>query len=295
MSNYLYSVVLDLRATNAAALPPTMGHLAHALFLRLIAEVDPVLAVRLHDEPNYRPFTVSPLSGVPVQGEGIRLQPGRPARLRFTLLDGGALWDCLSTRLLATAPLALRLNAAEFVVERLISSPAADPSGWAAVTTWQALAATPARRNLTLQFATPTAFSNGDKRFELLPQPKRVWESLVRVWNLYAPPVLALDKVLLTAFLAEGVLVSDHQLHTATLHYPKHPQKGFLGTCTYEVDAGDARAAQVAALAAFARYSGVGYKTTMGMGQARPAPTLAGHVSPLPKVQSRRCCSAAFA
>lgn len=270
---YLYSVVLELRAINQAALPLTMGHLAHALFLDLIGQVDPALAARLHDEPDYRPFTVSPLDGVPVQGESLRLQPGHAARLRFTLLDGGTLWDCLTTRMLAAEPLTVRLNAAEFSVHRLISTEAADPSGWAGVTTWPALVAAPAQRRVTLRFATPTAFSNGDKRFELLPQPKRVWESLVRVWNRYAPPILAVDKLSFAAFLEGSVRVSDYQLHTATLHYPKHVQKGFLGTCTYEVDVSDPGARQVAALAAFARYAGVGYKTTMGMGQVRMEPS----------------------
>src|SRR5689334_21398352 len=68
---YIHSVVLELQATNTAALSATMGHQAHALFLNLIKQVDPALAERLHDEPNYRPFTVSPLSGVPVQGDCI--------------------------------------------------------------------------------------------------------------------------------------------------------------------------------------------------------------------------------
>jgi CRISPR-associated endoribonuclease Cas6 len=266
---YLYSVVLELRASNQAVLPLTMGHLAHALFLDLIRQVDPALAARLHDEPNYRPFTVSPLIGVPGQGDRLRLQPGHPARLRFTLLDGGTLWGCLSTRMLTAEPLTIRLNAAEFAVHRLISTEAADPSGWAGVTTWHALAATPAQRHVTLHFATPTALSNGDKRFELLPQPKRVWESLVRVWNRYAPAVLVVDKVAFAAFLERSVLVSDHRIHTATLYYPQHVQKGFLGTCTYEVDTSDPQAAHVAALATFARYAGVGYNTTMGMGQVR--------------------------
>jgi CRISPR-associated endoribonuclease Cas6 len=267
--NYLHSIVLELRVLNQAVLPSTMGDLAHGLFLNLIEEVNPALSRRLHDEKDYRPFTVSPLSGGTVQGECIRLQPGQLARLRFTLLDGGALWSCLSTRMLETNPLAVRLNAAEFAVDRLVSTAAADPTCWAGVTTWQALAATPARRKLTLQFATPTAFSNGDKRFELLPHPQRVWESLVRVWNRYAPAVLAMDKPALTEFLKESVLVSDHQLRTVTLHYRKHPQKGFLGVCTYEMDATDPQAARVAALAAFARYAGLGYSTTMGMGQVR--------------------------
>jgi hypothetical protein len=75
--NYLYSVVLELSATNTATIPATMGHQAHALFLNMIRKVDPDLAVRLHEEPGYRPFTVSPLSGGQIQGKHISLQAGQ--------------------------------------------------------------------------------------------------------------------------------------------------------------------------------------------------------------------------
>ena len=42
-----------------------------------------------------------------------------------------------------------------------------------------------------------------------------------------------------------------------------------MGSCTYQLQTEEGYASQVAALAEFARYAGVGSKTTSGMGQAR--------------------------
>lgn len=268
-TTYLYSLVLDLRAQHAATLPATMGHQAHALFLDLIRQGDPALAARLHDEPNYRPFTVSPLLGIPVQDGQVRLRSGHACSLRFTLLDGGPLWEHLITRFLVTQTPTLRLGAAEFLLGQVRATPGNDPTGWAGYTDWPTLAATPARPYLTLRFASPTAFNFGDKRFILFPEPLPVWDSLLRVWNLYAPPPLQIDKAPLREFITRAVVVADYELHTTRLQYPNHIQKGFVGTCTYRVQEQDALAAQITALAEFARYAGIGYKTTMGMGQVR--------------------------
>src|SRR5579859_1268600 len=266
---YLHSLVLDLRATNNAPLEGTTGHQVHALFLDLVGRVDPALAQRLHDEPGYRPFTVSGLRGGGPGGAGGALRAGQPATIRLTLLDGGPIWQALSTRLLAAGPLALRLGAVELVLERLLATPGADAGGWAGHATWAELAATPARPYLTLEFASPTAFNLGDKRFALFPEPLLVWDSFLRVWGQYAPAPLQLDKAALRAYIPAAVLVADYTLQTTSLQYPKHLQKGFVGRCTYRVTEAGPCAAQLAALAAFGRYAGVGYKTTMGMGQVR--------------------------
>ena len=266
----LYSVVLELTCTNQATIATTMGHQAHALFLDLIRQIDSDLATRLHDEPGYRPFTVSPLSGGQVQGESVWLRPGTACRLRITLLDGGGLWQTLSRQFLQSSPLCLRLGAAEFRLDRLLSTAEADPTGWAAVTDWQTLAdAPPLASPVRLRFATPTAFSLGDKQFALFPEPVLVWDSFLRVWNSYAPSVLHLDKLALREFVKNEVIVSDYELQTSTLRFPNYPQKGFVGVCTYRVKSSGAEFNQLVALARFARYAGVGYKTTMGMGQAR--------------------------
>ncbi len=269
MNPILHSITLELTASNTATIAATMGHQAHALFLDLVQQTDPALSTRLHDEPNYRPFTVSPLTGVRAQGESVSLRPGLRCNLRFTLLDGGRIWQCLSQHFLEAGPITLRLGAAEFALGRMLATPTADASGWAGYSDWQSLASAPASRYITLRFASPTAFSIGDKRFALFPEPLLVWDSLMRVWNSYAPEPLQVDKPPLRDFIERRVVVADYELHTATLHYPNYTQKGFLGTCTYLVQEPGDCAQRLAALAGFARYSGVGYKTTMGMGQCR--------------------------
>jgi CRISPR-associated endoribonuclease Cas6 len=265
----LYSALLELQAQHEAHLPATMGHQIHAMFLQLLARTDRALSVRLHDESGYRPFTLSPLLSGTIQGNGVVLSPSQTYQVRVTLLDGGTLWDRLGTLLLETGPVQVRLGEASFKVTRLISTEASDPTGWAARTSWEELVATPMRQSITLSFASPTAFNISGKFFALFPEPPLVWESLVRSWNSYAPDPLKIEKLALQALLWHKVIVTACDLSTHTLHYPKYTQKGFAGTCTYALLEDGAHAAQLARLAAFARFAGVGYKTTMGMGQVR--------------------------
>lgn len=268
-TSYLHSIMLELGAQSAATVPATTGHLAHALFLDLVKQADPALATRLHEEPGYRPFTVSPLMGGHVQHGHVALDAGQPCRLRVTLLDGGPLWQCLSGRFHQAPAITLRLSEAQFKLDRLLATPTADATGWAGYTDWQTLADLPARRAITIRFASPTAFSLGKRRFALFPEPELVWDSLLRVWNNCAPAILQIEKEAMRDFIKSHVMVSDSSLHITTLYYPTHPQKGFVGTCCYRVRAKGKEAAQLAALAEFARYAGVGSKTTMGMGQVR--------------------------
>jgi CRISPR-associated endoribonuclease Cas6 len=54
------------------------------------------------------------------------------------------------------------------------------------------------------------------------------------------------------------------------LQFDRFAQKGFVGMVTYEVKRGTPELAHIVnALADLALYAGVGYKTTMGMGQCR--------------------------
>ncbi|HWS83327.1 MAG TPA: CRISPR system precrRNA processing endoribonuclease RAMP protein Cas6 [Ktedonobacteraceae bacterium] len=269
MKNLLYSLILELTVNNATTLPISTGYQTYSLFLNIISQVDPVLAARMHEESNnYRPFTISSLRGPIEQGKNLLLQPGQLCRLRVTLLDGGPLWQALCTCFLEGRLTTVTLDTAELTLRRLLSTPGVDPTGWAGSADWQTLATTAASDYITVRFASPTAFSLGDRRFGLFPEPRLVWDSLMRSWNLYAPEVLRLDKVELRAFVGKQVVVEDYHLQTETRRFPTYSQKGFVGTCTYHVKVKDSYAPQVAALAEFARYSGIGYKTTMGMGQA---------------------------
>src|SRR6266852_4790010 len=148
----LYSVLLELQAQDEAYLPATMGHQIHAMFLKLVARANLALSVRMHDEPGYRPFTLSPLFDAVSCGNSVAVSPGQTYHVRVTLLDGGNLWDYLSTLLLETGPLEIRLGEASFTITRLLSTAAADTTGWAERSSWEELVATPMRQSITLSF-----------------------------------------------------------------------------------------------------------------------------------------------
>lgn len=269
-NNYLYSLILELVATSSVSIPTGRGDQTHALFLHLVEQVDPDLSRRLHDDNTYRPFTVSRLSSPESERKPLTaLHMGQTYRLRITLLDGGPLWQRLSSHFLETEKLTLHLDKASFQLARVLSSPHADASGWAKYTDWQTLASTAACSSLTLDFASPCAFSLGNRQFALFPEPKLVWDSLARSWNQHAPSVLQIEKRALREFVAQHVIVSDYQLQTSRVTYTEVIQKGFQGTCTYQIKGSPSGAAQVAALATFALYAGIGSKTARGMGQAR--------------------------
>lgn len=263
----LSSVLLELRAHHHASLPSAMGHLIHAMFHQLLTRVDPALSVRLHQAGVHRPFTLSPLLGGQREEHRVIVSEGTTYHVRITLLDGGYLWHCLSTLLLEGGPCTVRLGEATLLFTRLIST--SDATGWVGKTTWQELASLTPRREITLSFTSPTAFHTNEHAFALVPEPLLVWGSLIRTWNSSAPASLSLSYSGLQEIIAHGITVLRCDLSTSTLQYPKYTQKGFLGTCTYRLPEEEKHATQLTCLAAFARFAGVGYKTTMGMGQVR--------------------------
>ncbi len=120
MQSLLYSIILELCAVSTTAIPAHRGDHTHALFLDLVRQVDADLSSRLHDEPEYRPFTVSVLHGARMNDGMQLLQAGQIYRLRLTLLDGGGLWQRLSAHFLETSMLTLRLDKAELQLTRVV-------------------------------------------------------------------------------------------------------------------------------------------------------------------------------
>ena len=275
----LTSTTIHLRALAPGELPNATGRFGHAAFLALIESVAPELAQVLHDNNGRQPFTVSPLrvsDRARVNG-CIRLREGDGCAMRFTVIEGDDPNDSLLFRsfqaaLINALPAAtIRLHDVPFAVEEARTTPGAD--GWTGYTTFEELLERAASdRMVTLRFESPTAMSLGQtdagKRFELFPVPWNVFDGLARKWNDFGGVPLRTDALL--EWVQECVWVSEYDVKTRILQFDRFPQKGFVGTVTYEIKRGDAGLARILnALADFALYAGVGYKTTMGMGQCR--------------------------
>ena len=271
----LYSLVLLLTPVRPVSVGATVGHQVHAAFLHAVRAVAPDLAEALHAQGRARPFTVSPLQGVPRARDGrVLLSPEHTYWLRLSLLDA-ALYAHFMEYFLdpARRPL-LRVGRGELLVREILSTPGAHP--WSGHTTWAVLAQVEPADRLGLHFVTPTAFSLGTRSWGKqtlpLPVPELVFSSLARTWNLWAPPELHVDRSAVERFACEGVVVAGMRNgQTRMLQFKHAPQTGFVGQVFYDIKEQDGEMARVLnGLAEFAFYAGVGMKTAMGMGMVRP-------------------------
>lgn len=270
----LTSTIVRLRALEPGKLPNTTGHLGHAAFLHLIDTVAPGLARALHENKRRQPFTVSPLlvaEHARVNGR-IVLREGEGCSIRFTILEPKLFQSFQSAFINATPSAEIRLQDVPLSVEEILTTPHSD--GWTGYITFAELREQ-ARldRTIALRFYSPTALSLGDtdagKQFQLLPIPWCVFDSLCRKWNAFSETPLFEPKAL-HAWVEANVWVSEYDVCTQILRFDRFTQKGFIGSVVYEIKSDDAEMVRtINALADFALYAGVGYKTTWGMGQVR--------------------------
>jgi len=275
-SDTLHSIVLKLTPTHEATVRLSMGDQVHAAFLRTVRESDAALAEVLH-VPNMpvRPFTVSTLQGTPQPSHGqIHLSPEETYWLRFTALYPPIFERFMARFLHGEGRPVIRLGRAVLLIKEILATPEGHP--WAGYTSWSKLVTeAESHPQITLVFRSPTAFGFGQKewgkKIMVLPLPETVFGSLARSWNALAPLPFQLDRQVLRTYLDEHVVVKRIAgLKTRMLRFRRSQQLGFVGRVTYGLMAGDEAARrQLNALADLAFYSGVGYKTTMGMGQCR--------------------------
>ncbi|MFN3761934.1 MAG: CRISPR-associated endoribonuclease Cas6 [Anaerolineae bacterium] len=285
MTPSLFSMVLHLSPLEETEIEATMGHRAHAAFLDAIRRVSPALSAALHDPGiSIRPFSISPLWGVPSHGERLRLHPERTYWMRVTLFLP-LLYERLMELLLTDERPQLRFGEAVFLIREVLVTPGSHP--WAGYTSWEELAARAQPvEELTLEFVSPTAFSFGEKpwgrHMVVLPLPELVFGSLARTWNAYAPPPVQVEAGVLERWSAESVIVKQvAALRTRMLNFSGRPQVGFVGRVTYGLmGKNDIARLQLSMLADFAFYGGVGYKRAMGMGQCRRVPAPESHRRP---------------
>lgn len=290
----LFSLLLRLHPLEAGQVSPGAGNQVQAAFLDMVRQGDPSLSEWLHTPNQRRPYTVGLLQGfnhlTPVQVEEARTHqqmvsvlPGQTYWLRITMLDA-TLFSSFAQFLIAQSrTLVVRIGEARFEMSRLLSIPDPESSAqsWVAYSSFAELhTLRPAQKVYAFEFVTPTAFSMGQKQWgkllKLFPEPAYVFESLARQWDLFAPTHLRMEASgvsprAIATWCEEQIAVARYALETSYLPSNKFGQAGFQGKVIYEVKGMPTapEAQWLSPLARFALFGGVGYKTTMGMGQAR--------------------------
>ncbi|MBT9142126.1 MAG: CRISPR-associated endoribonuclease Cas6 [Syntrophomonadaceae bacterium] len=240
---------------------PFLGRATHAAFLGMIAHYDAAAAKELHDEEGRKAFTVSPLLHTP--GE-------KPSKCytRFTTFSP-SLSQLFLEIVQAESPAHIDLDGQLIPVEAWCIE-ASQHVEATQTTYYELMGHWLSRRNpptrITLKFLSPTTFRSRGRNMPL-PLPHLVFGSLVEHWNALAP--FALDSSIKT-FVEESLAISGFRLRSDLVSIAGGKQVGFMGSCTYIATQNDPfPLASLNLLADFAFFSGVGAKTTMGMGQTR--------------------------
>lgn len=120
------------------------------------------------------------------------------------------------------------------------------------------MAAKPAAK-MSIIFRSPTAFRSQGLQ-KLLPQPSLVYWGLEERWNHFGPKNISFPNP------DDKVMVSRYNLHTVHVKFPAYSQNGFVGEVEYRFPR---TAFEASTLLRFAEYAGIGYKTSMGMGNIK--------------------------
>ncbi|MBG1261191.1 CRISPR-associated endoribonuclease Cas6 [Nostoc commune] len=277
-----HSLVLNLLPESPIPPQYLTGRHLHALFLTLVSSVDSILGDRLHDSTADKAFTLSPLqinSHLLKGGKGgsklqySHQQPipaGTPCWWRISLLDDTLFGKLTELWLNLNPNRPWHLGPADLYITSIQGTPQSIQP-WANASTYAQLyeEASDAyggklrNSSINLSFSTPTAFRQGQYD-TTLPTRESVFNSLLSRWNKYSG-------IEFTQIAIESIFPSFVNIHTEILADSRSKFIGIIGEVTYKILGAvePIQIKQINALADFALYTGVGRKTTMGMGMMR--------------------------
>ncbi len=223
-SDSLYTMVLKLVAGNSETAPKLKEHQVHVLFLNLVKQLDSGLSARLQDTSGYPSGIISPLDAWVGKGEHrVHLQ-GHACCPHMAVLEGESRWHRLIMPFLE-ARLILVCCGAGFDITRLLSKPAVDTQVWARTAHWHTLTVIPAQHTLTMHYLSSTCFGRDEQQCRHVPEPHLVGDSLLHLWNTYAPTSFGVERGAVREFLTRHATVTTCTLHAEIVHDPVLLQK----------------------------------------------------------------------
>lgn len=273
----LLSAVIEFRPREAVTLRrETTGQLVHGAFLDLLKQRDRALSDALHAAGERKPFTLSTIRGL---ANGQReLQADRIYQFRVTALTA-PLTECLAQ---------LHSGELEMLGQRMPLVVIRSRCASSAALFYQHIASERlVLRRIGFRFRLPTLVECDHRACGLFPEPNLLFQHLAQKWlaHSYLPDDELGARV--RAALADApeiaartLLVSRYNLRTEPVYFRGDVQNntsafvkiGYVGTIEYVASKmADPLALRVFHLLAdYALFAGVGYHTTMGMGQVRP-------------------------
>jgi CRISPR-associated endoribonuclease Cas6 len=278
-----YAIVIHAFPRTNLPLAHAQGKILHGLFYELLQKASAAKGDEVHSVEGLKPFSTALLLNER-QRRAESIRAGEEVKIRFTFLDD-ALYPLLARYFLSTPDLSLDLVRTELTVARILSTPQSGEewAGYASFAdTWERASAQ--EKIFSFLFVTPTFFKRGGgpaypDLIIPLPLPDLLFGSLLRNWNQFSP-VSFIEAALLKEVCAHHLEVMHHRITSQLArlvfprgdgHYRTTSWPGFVGTCSFRlVELHDPTIIKTLnALADFAFYSGIGAKTTMGLGIAR--------------------------
>lgn len=248
------------------------------------------------------PYSAARVRDAELANTHLPLDPEKTYTIRITLLLG-ELFPLFHEALMnfnkkesadsGSRPPFMQIGKQLFLLEEVIIDNN-DPTGWTGFTSFSNLTERAKTLKLgkseivKLEFASLTTFNRGNAKnreygghHALLPLPSYIFHGLARRWEELAPPDLTslIQKERIEQYcLDEGAIINDYDLRPHHVKFTTHVQQGFIGTCSYALRGPDEATAedtpltvrqQLLLLAQLAFYTGVGYKTAMGLGGVR--------------------------
>ena len=260
------SFVVELDTLTRVRLRGSGGEALHGLFFQALRNYSEKLAGSVHDgRDKYRPFSLSGvLERKPRVCGKLVLEEGDPLSFRISVVDESLVPDVVAAFAKAAALRSeLSLSDGRAVVRRFLFKEYASPLVRSALYP-KLYEESTTSTVLNLRFLSPTSFRRKGGQVTL-PEASLIFSSLLEKWNRFS-------HIRLEGGFLEGIKAlypSRFDLRSEIVLFSNYSIVGFKGAVQYRLGNHVAPEERkiINTLADYAFYAGVGYKTTMGMGQ----------------------------
>ncbi len=262
-----YSIVIKLKPANNFFIPMYTGHFTYAFFLSIANKANPNLAKILYNSKETKPFTLSGLVGKFEKKErSLYASKENEYYIRITILDS-SLFSSIISVLLDNNFKEIDIGKNKFIIKRVtINHQENQLTSFETVDgLWSSSSAEDNR--IILKFMSPTFFKLGKDNY-LFPEPNKVFGSIEKKFLMFAHGFIG-KEIQKEKNIFNKIKVSRiDNLSTNIVQLKDGKQIGFKGEVHYDLRIKDKPIIKyVNVLANFAKYSGVGAKTTLGFGQ----------------------------